>query len=95
MTAKKNIGCIHHFKNWLVIIVHAMQDLFLLASKAMQEDDPTQPYSYNQLAKIHGMPFGPWNGVQSSVWDPKLANKTVWWAGHCVHGTTLLGPWHR
>lgn len=49
-----------------------LQTLFVLALLKMQTNPKftTDPYSYFQLAKVHGMPFGPYNSVVSSVWDP-------------------------
>ncbi len=49
-----------------------LQTLYVMALQRMQTNPnfAKDPYSYFQLAKVHGMPFGPYNSIVSSVWNP-------------------------
>ncbi|CAD6503403.1 BgTH12-03068 [Blumeria graminis f. sp. triticale] len=61
--------------------------LFIQALKRLQAKEESDPYSYFQLAGIHGRPYIGWNG------DSKILGTND--LGYCVHNTVLFLPWHR
>ncbi|KEZ46437.1 Tyrosinase [Scedosporium apiospermum] len=61
--------------------------LFILAFKALQAKDKTDPTSYYQIAGIHGMPYKVWNNARG------LSNFDF--GGYCTHSSILFLTWHR
>lgn len=61
------------------------RDLFLLALLKLIKTDHTDPRSFFQLARIHGLPFEEWNQEPGSG-----TNKKVW----CAHAHEDFSSWH-
>eukprot|EP00249_Psilotum_nudum_P025305 c29652_g1_i1 orf=408-2474(+) len=75
------------------------RDVFLLAFAAMEALPDDDPWSFFQIAGIHGFPFEPYDGVISD-WEPIPLKKATtwgssWWGGYCHHATALFPTWHR
>ncbi|PHH76019.1 hypothetical protein CDD80_1884 [Ophiocordyceps camponoti-rufipedis] len=62
-------------------------NLYLLALRAMQQDNDEDPLSYFQLMGIHGAPYIEYNGAGAQVDGD--------WQGYCPHTEDLFLPWHR
>ncbi|KAF1826772.1 Di-copper centre-containing protein, partial [Dissoconium aciculare CBS 342.82] len=65
-------------------------NLFILALQAWQDEsqDRHTSSSYYGVSKIHGVPFGPFNG------DPEDLDNTNQ-HGYCTHNSILFPTWHR
>ncbi|KAI5926790.1 hypothetical protein F4810DRAFT_724400 [Camillea tinctor] len=61
--------------------------LYILALSWMQFTDQTSPFSFYQVAGIHGAPGITWASVNAS---PGSENK-----GYCPHASILFPTWHR
>ncbi|KAI9739853.1 MAG: hypothetical protein M1818_004909 [Claussenomyces sp. TS43310] len=61
--------------------------LYLLGLDWMQYSSQTDQLSWYQITGIHGRPFIPWNGVEST---PGNENN-----GYCTHVSILFPMWHR
>lgn len=64
------------------------KDLLILSMIELQARPTSDPYSYFQLAAIHGLPSASWEAVMGSA----SASHT---GGYCHHLDTLFLPWHR
>ncbi|RDA85309.1 hypothetical protein CP532_5913 [Ophiocordyceps camponoti-leonardi (nom. inval.)] len=62
-------------------------DLYLLALRAMQQENDENPLSFFQIMGIHGAPYIEWNGAGAQV-DGE-------WQGYCPHAEDIFLPWHR
>lgn len=60
------------------------RDLFLRAFLRMTHKDPDDPYSFYQIAGIHGLPYTDYDKVPSAESG-----------GYCTHGSPLFPVWHR
>ncbi|KAH9909002.1 hypothetical protein F4778DRAFT_207554 [Xylariomycetidae sp. FL2044] len=66
-----------------------MWNLYILAVSWMQYETQDSPFSYYQIAGIHGAPGGTWGGVDGV---PSPDNDTH---GYCQHYSILFPTWHR
>ncbi|KAL8787253.1 MAG: hypothetical protein Q9195_007863 [Heterodermia aff. obscurata] len=65
-------------------------NLFLLALRALQDEGMSKDKNgYFELASIHGLPKGLWDGV-----DP-LKDPENNWFGYCAHSRLVFPVWHR
>lgn len=48
----------------------------------------SDPFSFFQIAGIHGIPFAEWGQTGGR-------NGATGWAGYCPHGEDIFLPWHR
>ncbi|KAI0009769.1 Di-copper centre-containing protein [Xylariaceae sp. FL0662B] len=62
-------------------------NLYILALSWMQFTDQESPFSWYQIAGIHGAPALTWGDV-----DPTPGNEQ---SGYCTHVSILFPPWHR
>jgi tyrosinase len=60
-------------------------NLFLLALMDLRQD--SSKLGYFQLAGIHGLPTGLWDGVGKNFADN--------FSGYCAHGRLIFPTWHR
>ncbi|KAF2147416.1 uncharacterized protein K452DRAFT_323522 [Aplosporella prunicola CBS 121167] len=61
-------------------------NLYLLGLVRMQAVPQDDKLSWYQIGSIHGMPFTPWDGVESIAYHE---------TGYCVHSSNLFLSWHR
>lgn len=62
-------------------------NIFLQAFSRFQAMDQSEKVSYYQVAGIHGVPFGQWDGVTGQKGQEMM--------GYCPHTSSMFGPWHR
>lgn len=62
-------------------------DLYIRSVRTMYNASPTDPFSFFQIAGIHGKPFVQWNSGG--------AQRTNGWPGYCPHGEKIFLTWHR
>ncbi|PTB66919.1 Di-copper centre-containing protein [Trichoderma citrinoviride] len=62
-------------------------DLYVQAMYNMSKLDSHDPYSYFQIAGIHGAPYIEYNKAGAKSGDG--------WLGYCPHGEDLFISWHR
>ncbi|EPS39478.1 hypothetical protein H072_6733 [Dactylellina haptotyla CBS 200.50] len=62
-------------------------NLYLLALQRFYAKPQKEDTSFFGIAKIHGRPFGAWNGVTSNKGDKDV--------GYCTHKDVLFLTWHR
>lgn len=66
-------------------------NLLVLGLKSLEGQDETKLTSYYQIAGVHGMPYKPWDGVDSNTdWQ-----STSGFGGYCTHSSILFLTWHR
>jgi tyrosinase len=64
--------------------------LYIQALNAMFEAPQSNSTSHFGMARIHGLPVGPWEGSGGS--HPVKGSQ---WSGYCNHGNVLFPTWHR
>ncbi|KAF3923215.1 Tyrosinase [Dactylellina cionopaga] len=64
-------------------------NLLVLALVELQSRNSSDPWSWYQIAGIHGVPFIPWPNPKDvpAKTNPKM--------GYCPHQSILFGTWHR
>ncbi|KAI0482999.1 hypothetical protein GGR56DRAFT_219398 [Xylariaceae sp. FL0804] len=62
-------------------------NLYILALSWMQYTDQTSPFSYYQIAGIHGSPGASWGNVEAVPGSDGL--------GYCQHVSIIFPTWHR
>ncbi|KAI1083196.1 Di-copper centre-containing protein [Whalleya microplaca] len=62
-------------------------NLYILALSWMQWTDEDSPFSWYQIAGIHGAPALTWGGVNSTPGNEQ--------SGYCTHVSILFPSWHR
>lgn len=66
-----------------------MYNVYLLGLQEFMAVDQTNPYSYYQIAGIHGRPYSPWQGWTSP------AGASGYGGGYCTHVSPIFATWHR
>lgn len=62
-------------------------NLFLLALIELQNKPYDDPWSWFQIAGIHGRPFAPWGNLAEAQQSANV--------GYCAHSSVTFPTWHR
>ncbi|DAA75792.1 TPA_exp: Tyrosinase [Trichophyton benhamiae CBS 112371] len=60
-------------------------DLYIQALHEFQYTDQKELRSHYSIASVHGLPYGPWDGGETTSRQQ----------GYCLHDSTLFPIWHR
>lgn len=71
------------------------RDLLVLSLREAMDMNPNDPFSFYQIAGIHGMPALPWNNITNKTTPYNNATAANRWMGYCEHGSNLFPAWHR
>ncbi|OCL11103.1 Di-copper centre-containing protein [Glonium stellatum] len=82
-----------------------LANLYLLALQELMQQDWKKPFSYFQIAGIHGRPWANWDNVDPSQIHHeskdfveegnKLNQGPSPYSGYCSHSSILFPTWHR
>jgi tyrosinase len=69
---------------------------FLALVSYMSEQAAKSPFSYYEIAGIHGQPNRSWNRQpQSSEWVPNGPDRGARRYSYCAHSSLVFPTWHR
>jgi len=82
---------------YLYVLYSLERDLLIWGLLGMQEADSDDPWSFFQIAGIHGLPYQAYDGDDSTGWKKAWKERKAdgWWGGYCHHGDALFPSWHR